>query len=290
MKKIWDKIIGKLRFLYSYWKSYVFGIIMRNHFIKIHAFILFVGYPRSGHSLIAALLDAHPNVVVSMEWDVLSHVRMGFKKHQVFYSIINDSKKFAIKEGNIWSGYSYKVREMWQGRFSEIKAIGDKFGGMTSLLIKDNPELLGKLGAVIGKSIKFIHVVRNPYDTITTMTKRYLEKKEHLKDIQSLDLLPFIKAYFDRADTVLKLKGSGNYEIFDMYHEDFIKAPQESLKELLYFIGVEPFDDYCEKCSEIVYQDVHQSRFEANWDKEIITFVEKRIQDYEFLRRYSFRS
>ena len=179
---------------------------------------------------------------------------------------------------------------MWQGRYLEIIAIGDKLGGRTSLLIKDNPELLNKLLTTIGKSLKFIHVIRNPFDTITTMAKRFLEKEAPCKSIESLDLLPFIKAYLDRADVVMKLKNTGNYEIFDMYHEDFIKNPQESLTELLHFVGVDPFDDYCKNCSEIVYQNPHESRFEAKWNKEIITFVESKIQDYEFLRRYTFNS
>lgn len=34
---------------------------------KIHTFVLFVGYPRSGHSLIGSIMDAHPNVIIAHE-------------------------------------------------------------------------------------------------------------------------------------------------------------------------------------------------------------------------------
>jgi hypothetical protein len=34
---------------------------------QLRAFCLFIGYPRSGHRLIGALLDAHPDVAIAHE-------------------------------------------------------------------------------------------------------------------------------------------------------------------------------------------------------------------------------
>jgi hypothetical protein len=36
-------------------------------FSNVRTFILFVGYPRSGHSLIGSIMDAHPNVIIAHE-------------------------------------------------------------------------------------------------------------------------------------------------------------------------------------------------------------------------------
>ncbi len=36
-------------------------------FSKVHTFVLFVGYPRSGHSLIGSMIDAHPNAIIAHE-------------------------------------------------------------------------------------------------------------------------------------------------------------------------------------------------------------------------------
>ena len=33
-------------------------------FDDLKAFVMFVGYPRSGHSIVGALLDAHPHLTV----------------------------------------------------------------------------------------------------------------------------------------------------------------------------------------------------------------------------------
>ncbi len=31
----------------------------------LHAFCMFIGYPKSGHSLVGSLLDAHPDMVIA---------------------------------------------------------------------------------------------------------------------------------------------------------------------------------------------------------------------------------
>jgi hypothetical protein len=36
-------------------------------FSNVRTFILFVGYPRSGHSLIGSIMDAHPNIIIAHE-------------------------------------------------------------------------------------------------------------------------------------------------------------------------------------------------------------------------------
>src|SRR3989344_1389974 len=36
-------------------------------FSSVRTFILFVGYPRSGHSLIGSIMDAHPNIIIAHE-------------------------------------------------------------------------------------------------------------------------------------------------------------------------------------------------------------------------------
>ena len=41
----------------------------RQEFAAVERFLLFVGYPRSGHSIVGALLNAHRDAVVSHELD-----------------------------------------------------------------------------------------------------------------------------------------------------------------------------------------------------------------------------
>jgi hypothetical protein len=84
---LFQRAYRKSRFIYSYLKSTLLGNLHKRRYDGIEAFVLFVGYPRSGHTLVAALLDAHPEIVMSIEWGVLSHLRMNYRKIQIFYSI-----------------------------------------------------------------------------------------------------------------------------------------------------------------------------------------------------------
>ena len=59
------------------------------------------------------------------------------------------------------------------------QVIGSKKGGTTTrLLMKpENMEALKQLQQHLDISLKFIHVVRNPYDNIATMLLRALHKR-----------------------------------------------------------------------------------------------------------------
>ena len=219
---MFKRVNRKSKFVFSFFKSLIIGSLTRRKYAGIRSFVMFVGYPRSGHSLIAALLDAHPDIVLGMEWGVLSHLRMGYGRNQIYYSIERNARMFTRKLNNIWTGYNYKVPGMWQGQYRTIRLIGDKLAGQTSLILKDDPSLLDKLRLKIGCPVKIIHVVRNPYDTITTMAKRSFEKSGLPGELDTAFLAQFIGKYFDRAAVVQKLKDEGGFDILDLYHEDMM--------------------------------------------------------------------
>src|SRR4051812_7341147 len=99
-----------------YAKSYIGSLRRRSAFSGVKTFCMFLGYPRSGHSLVGSLLDAHPNMVIAHELDVLKFVRAGFSCEQIFYLLLENSENYA-KAGRKYSGYSYAVPNQWQGRF-----------------------------------------------------------------------------------------------------------------------------------------------------------------------------
>jgi hypothetical protein len=290
MERLFQKILAKLKFIYVYVKSFVVGFICRRRFRSIEKFVLFTGYARSGHSIIAALLDAHPDIVMGMEWGVLSHLRFGYGRLQIFSSITRNTKLFRKRRGNVWTGYSYRVDGLWQGEYRVIKVIGDKLGGQTSLMINQSPDLIEKLRRKIGIPLAFIHVIRNPFDTITTLVLRSFEQKKITRAPVDMDLLPFINGYFRRVETISALKENKNIKMIDIYHEDFIKNPRKILKDLLSFLEVEIFEEYIEKCSKIVYKEPHKSRLDVEWPEELVKFVQKYINRYTFLNRYTFHS
>ena len=63
--------------------------------------------------------------------------------------------------------------------YCSLEVIGDKKGGTTSRILID-PSNMGRLEAIrqlVQVPMKFIHVIRNPFDNISTMTLRKANKR-----------------------------------------------------------------------------------------------------------------
>ena len=94
----------------------------------VDAMLLFIGYPRSRHTLVSALLDAHPNIMLSNEFNLIGSYKKNpeWSKNQVFDKMAKMSYFSAIRgsraqttNGNA-SNYvhlGYKVPNQWQGTF-----------------------------------------------------------------------------------------------------------------------------------------------------------------------------
>ena len=131
----------------------------------VERYCMFVGYPRSGHTLIGSLLNAHPEMVIAHELDALAHVQAGFSRGQIF-ALLLDRDCAYNEAGRSSQGYTYDVPGQWQGRFEKLRVIGDKKGGRSSMRLRANPDLLGQVRRVIGLPMRIIHEVRNPFDNI----------------------------------------------------------------------------------------------------------------------------
>ena len=100
----------------------------------VETFVMFIGYPRSRHSLVAALLDAHPEIIIPHEYNVLKNWRRKFQssiliqknlqKYILFYELHQLSTKQALFHFRAKSSfqtenvsYNYYVPGLWQGGY-----------------------------------------------------------------------------------------------------------------------------------------------------------------------------
>lgn len=262
-----------------YAKSYCGSRPYRDLFAGVKTYCMFLGYPRSGHSLVGSLLDAHPNVIIAHELDVLKFVQAGFSKDQIFYLLLENSRKLA-ERGREYSGYSYVVANQWQGRFRRLEVIGDKKGGRSSTRLHSNPALLDSLYKTIGIKTKFVHVIRNPYDCITTMTTR---------NTRNYTLENRIENYFSRVETVAAAKSRIHpLDIVDVRQESLIEEPKKWLRELCHFLGVDPSQDYIDDSAGIIFKSPQKSRHKLPWSPENIRLVAEKMKPYAFLAGYSY--
>jgi sulfotransferase family protein len=248
-------------------------------FNDLETYCMFIGYPRSGHSLIGALLDAHPNVIIAHELNVLKRIREGLNERQIYQLLLENSRTKA-QAGRGASGYSYEVPNQWQGKFQKLKVIGDKQRGGSSRRLGNRPGSLQNLRSTLTCKIKFIHVTRNPYDNIATIADR-----------KNWSLEESATHYFSLCENNQKIKAQiAARDLFDLQHESFIAKPQVILEELCQFLSVDACEDYLNDCASIVYKSPHRSRNDARWDGKLIDAVKNRIAEFRFLAGYSFES
>ena len=277
----------KLRMIWRWFSSFYFSLLKNNKYSKFKTFCLFIGYPRSGHTLIASLLNAHPNIVIGIELNVIVYSNLGFNRNQIIYSLIENSKYYSKKLGNVWTDYNYKVENSFQGTFKHLRIIGDKFASGTTKILRENKDALTQLDQKMDIPLKLIHIIRNPFDVISTMMQKELMKL-NMENPSNLDLLAFIKSFFEDAEVIDNLKSDGHYDIKDIYYEDFLLNPENILEGLVNFLGETCTYEYLNNCSKIIYKTPHKSRFEFNWSHDLINFVQKEISRYEFFKGYSY--
>ena len=97
----------------------------------VETFVLFIGHARSGHSLIGAILDAHPEIIIPHEWDAITKWDHYKKKSiddgsqlktRLFFDLHSLSRSQAMfgnraASGPKSDGYSYYVPGQWQGTY-----------------------------------------------------------------------------------------------------------------------------------------------------------------------------
>lgn len=244
---------------------------------------VFIGHARSGHSIVGALLDAHPQIVISDELDALRYVDLGFDPRQVLYLSMAVSRHQARnqrrKQGQGGAVYSYHVPGQWQGRYRDLRVVGDSQAGWTVQRLARDPSLLPRIHArMADRDVRFVHVVRNPFDNIATMMLRGNRSFESA-----------FERYFTNCDAIVALAervepGS----LHRLRHEEVILHPQSVIAAACSFLGVEADPSYLDACASILYASPSRSRSKVTWTPEMRKLVEERIGAFDFLEGYGF--
>ena len=265
---------------YLYAMSLFEGVRHRSDFADVERYCFFLGYGRSGHSLLGELLNAHPEIVVSHELDALKYVEHGFTRSQVFGLVLARDRTFG-SAGRLWMGYEYVVPNQFQGRFERLRVIGDKKGAGTTRWLRENPGLLQRLRGIVRVPIRTVHVTRNPFDNIARLN---LRKQD-----------PTIERTIQRYEALCKgVRMARNElssdEILDIRYEDFVASPAESLVQMCKFVGVDAAPDYVDDCTSIVHPPSEKARELVDWSVSDRDRVLGLIDEYEALEGYDFSS
>jgi hypothetical protein len=251
-------------------------------FDKVSAFCMFVGHSRSGHSLLASLLDAHRNIVLADEIHSLKYVAAGFSPMAIYKLILRNSLDISAK-GRERAGYQFSIPDQWQGRHETIRVIGEKDGSWTATLALRNFHVIETLFARIPLDIRIIHLYRNPYDVISTIYRRYRAAGKEWPLQHAIDF------YFRRAEGIeIVRRYGGRSRVLDMSHESLIADTQARVALACGFLSVDTPDDYLRACAQVTFPSPRKSRQEAVWTMSEVDQVRERKAGYSYLADYSF--
>ena len=278
----------------------------------VKKFVLFVGHSHSGHSIIGAILDAHPNVIMAHEYRVLEPCVWGSttpqiqSKRDLFNNLYRNSYR-SVQTG--WrsplprrKGYNLHIESQWQGTFSQLKVIGDKGGGkLSDTLLKSLNKTVAcfsHLKKKIQIPIVLFHVMRNPFDILATtfVNSRGLSVHEMISKGRKLNvarnqIIPVASVIARREKSAMEWinsKEMKNTEVVHIRSEKFINDPRRHVKEMCRTLDVPCPSDYVRACDEKIYKKVSPSRKTINCTKDVIEEVREIFKQIPSFSGYSF--
>jgi hypothetical protein len=238
---------------------------------RLSAFCLFIGYPRSGHSLIGALLDAHPDAAIAHEINVLALIAgNGMDRDELFRTLLRVSESDAGRKlGRRATGYSYAVPGQWQGYVRELRVIGAKAGEKTTRWLGRDPGELTKLRRLVRAPVRLVHVTRNPYDSIARMAATTKGGQPERTLANAIDFLRRLARINDR------LIRSGKVDILTIRHELFVRDPRADLLRLAEFLEIDRDPAWLKACAQIVFPTPQRARDAVAWTDDERAAVEE---------------
>ena len=243
---------------------------------KLETISLLIGAKRSGATMIAAILDAHPEIVMAKEFNLLRQFQNGLNLKQAARLMLFNARMFA-KKGAKWTGYSYDIPGMYQGRYETLKVIGDKKAQTSTLQLQKNINLIGEMEKKYARPVKMIHAVRNPYDTLASMVlKKDFTLERAMQNLEDV-CQGAAHAYLKYPSQVLLVR-----------QEDLLKEAGHMIRAVTEFLGLKSSEEYLKAAAQLVRPDQNMTRHKVEWTEDIRNQVEDLIDRHEFLNGYRF--
>jgi hypothetical protein len=247
-------------------------------------FCLFIGYPRSGHSIIGSIIDAHPNACISHEYDVVKNYKL-FKNNNILFNKLVELSSEQAKTGRQSYGYSYVFEDLSQGKSDKLMIIGDKKGSGTTNQIMNNKLILDELEQFVQLPLKIIHITRNPFDIITTKASyKNLQKTEITKE----GINQSIEAILQEAKTNQEIIDSNKYDIITLKHEDLIANTAQFIYNLFDFLELDINDEFIKNIASKLLTKNNKSRILYDWNQSEKEIVNEQIISLPIFKSYNF--
>ena len=245
-------------------------------FEGVQAYVMFVGYPRSGHSLVGALLDAHPDAIVAHELDALKYLPGRLRSRPALRPAAPPPARPRRRRAGVGLGLRLCRPHRMAGPVPAAARHRRQEGRAVDPTAPDEPALLDELARTVGVPVKVIHVVRDPYDNIATMCRWAARPLEDQVD-----------AYFELAGVAASVQARVDPDDFHELHtEDLVADPRATLTALAAFLGLPDWGPDLEAATSVVFPNPRRTRRPAPWTPELRRRVADLAAAHAALARY----
>lgn len=250
---------------------------------EVESFCLFLGYTRSGHSLVGTVLDAHPQTNIAHETEIFVAERGQPPTGELRYADRNRMYRRLIGKATRSRRLGRRGRRRKErpnpiipnadnGQFTELKVIGTSRAQENALIWNDHPDAFERLQELVGVPLRFVHVYRSPWDNISSMMRVH----------ESRAILRFRR----RVEIIQQFKERSGMPVHDVALEDLVTQPAQTITDLVGFFGLDAPTDYVANCSAIFDAKPHASRAEQEWSRGEIAAVQQMMKTAPWLARY----
>lgn len=275
---------------------------------EVATVVQFAGFPRSGHSIVGSIIDAHRDAIVSHELDMLGLIEAGLPPADILALAAANSAEFEAN-GRYWNGHCYRVAGASGGHARQARVVGDKKGDWSVRHLAQRPELLDRLAETFpGLRRAWICVLRNPFDNVATLSLRRGQHYDRLKIESGSDeefrrrlasdrggvadtVSPeMIEDYAALADGIAALRASvPPADWLDIRHEDFVADPVTATRGIFDFLGLSQDDAVLDRVRALVAVRPNRSRLRIGWNAGDRERVEEIVERHPFLAGYAFK-
>jgi len=188
-----------------------------NKYCDILPNFIIIGAAKSATTTLTTVLPKHPDIFISK------------KKEPKFFG------RYYHK------GWTWYASRFEKGRGFALRGEGSTMYTSKTKIYRHTPELMHRYLP----NLKLIYIVRNPLDRIVSQWRHYRGRhpdcadfKELIRDKDMKKLLLGCSMYFERLSRFREFYP--DKQIHCMTFEDLLTTPEQSLKDVLQFLGVEP--------------------------------------------------
>jgi len=243
--------------------------------------ITFIGHGRSGHTIVSAILDSHPNVRISEEHKYIGRWhREGWSREKIIQHLLptgqgKERKLKALPGSGPWTGEH------------EMLYMGDKCGwdAVTEVKKREAPlSILDDFGAHMGMNVKVIHTIRDPYDNICAWLDS--PKYQRMWGTGNTMYMKAIRQYtrfYGTADKLLK-----RYDHFDLHNGEMCSDPRRVITELAEYLELPIVEPWLTNAADSVFKRPNKRADRREWPDRWVRNIDERVITRwpEYFERY----